>query len=137
MKFLVDTNILSELIKPQPNQDVVQWAFRNESSFVVNPIVIGELWAGILLLPRGKRRERLVEWYKDNVEQLAVVDFDRQSATEWAELLAELRRRGKAMPLKDSLIAASARQHQLTLVTRNTADYRHASVKLLDPFHTS
>jgi predicted nucleic acid-binding protein len=62
------------------------------------------------------------------------LDFDAGAAREWAALLAELKRNGRAMPIKDSLIAATARQHRLTVVTRNTEDFTHTGVPVLNPF---
>ena len=63
-----------------------------------------------------------------------VIDLDVGTASVWASLLARLRRNGQAMPVKDSLIAASALQHDLTVVTRNTADFQNTGVRLLNPF---
>ena len=63
-----------------------------------------------------------------------LVDIDSGTASTWSALLVRLRKNGKAMPVKDSLIAASALQHKLIIVTRNTTDFKHAGVKLIDPF---
>lgn len=65
---------------------------------------------------------------------MRVLDMDATTAAEWAGLLADLRRKGRAMPVKDSLIAATARQHGLTVATRNISDYSNAGVKLINPF---
>jgi predicted nucleic acid-binding protein len=132
--FLVDANVLSEPTKPQPSARVVDWLRVNEGQLAVNPIVLGELEYGILLLPSGRRRERLLEWFSVGVRRLKVVAFDAVTATEWATLLAELKHAGLAMPIKDSLIAASARQHQLTVATRNVSDYSSAEVVIVNPF---
>jgi hypothetical protein len=66
-----------------------------------------------------------------------VVAFDGETASNWSRLLAELHRKGRAMPIKDSLIAASARQHRLTVATRNVTDYKYAGVSLANPFATN
>lgn len=132
--FLVDANVLSEASKPHPVETVVTWLRANDRRLVVNPIILGELEYGILLLPAGKRRTQLEKWFADGVHVLRVLDLDGDTARIWASLLAELKRKGRAMPLKDSLIAATARQHRLTIATRNTQDYRHAGVTLVNPF---
>ena len=134
MDYLVDANVLSEATKPQPTAEVLDWLRMHERRMVVNPIILGELEYGILLLPPGRRRTRLVKWFAEGAKQLHVLDIDADTARVWAELLAELKRKGLAMPVKDSLIAATARQHRLTVVTRNVSDYRHAGVALVNPF---
>jgi len=137
MDFLVDANVLSEATKPEPTLSVIDWLGAHERHLVVNPIILGELEYGILLLPAGRRRTRLQKWFADGAKKLYVLDMDADTANVWAELLAELKRKGRAMPLKDSLIAASARQHQLTVVTRNINDYRYAGVALVNPFESN
>jgi predicted nucleic acid-binding protein len=87
-----------------------------------------------LLLPAGKRRTRLVKWFADGVKHLAVLEIDDGTAHVWAQLLAGMKRKGRAMPIKDSLIAATALQHGLVLATRNVDDYRHCGVQMVNPF---
>ncbi|MFV2074333.1 MAG: PIN domain-containing protein [Thermoanaerobaculales bacterium] len=134
MKYLVDANVLSEPTKPRPRAMVIQWLRRNESELVLSPIVLGELQFGILLLPAGRKRTRLLTWFAAGAQGLPVIEFDAATADTWARLLADLKRKGRAMPIKDSLIAATARQHKLAVATRNVADYQHARVKLVNPF---
>jgi toxin FitB len=134
VRFIVDANVLSESTKPRPSARVVEWLRKNERRIAVNPIVLGELEFGILLLPAGRRRKRLLDWFKEGVQTIRVVDLNAETAAVWARLVAELKRSGRAMPVKDSLIAATARQHSLTVATRNTADYQHAGVTLINPF---
>jgi toxin FitB len=136
VNFLVDANVLSEATKPQPASSVVDWLRKHDRRLVVNPIVLGELEYGILLLPVGRRRTQLQKWFFDGVKRLHVLDLDIDTARVWAGLLAELKRKGRAMPLKDSLIAATARQYRLTVATRNVDDYRHAGVTLVNPFES-
>ncbi len=134
MKYLADTNVLSEPTKPQPHAAVIEWLRRHESELVVSPIVLGELQYGILLLPAGRKRTRLLEWFAEGVKRFPSLDFDTATAEAWARLLARLKRKGQAMPIKDSLIAAVAIKHELMVVTRNIADFQHANVKLVNPF---
>jgi len=134
MKFLVDANVLSEPTKPAPHPGAMAWLRSNEAELAVDAIVLGELEYGILLLPGGRKRTLLQQWFSTGIKRLKTLDFDRDSASAWAGLLARLKKKGHAMPIKDSLIAASALAHGLTVATRNTADYRHAGVPLTNPF---
>jgi len=134
MPFLVDTNVLSEVTKPEPDGGVVVWLKDNEEELAVDPIVIGELRTGILCLPSGARRRRLEEWFQRVSGSLHCLSWDFETGMRWAQLLASLRKAGVAMPLKDSLIAASALQHGLTVATRNERDFRKAGVRVLNPF---
>jgi toxin FitB len=134
VKYLVDADVLSEATKPAPAQRVVDWLRKFDRDLAVNPIILGELEYGILLLPAGRRRKRLLEWFEGGVGQLNVIDFDAATAGVWAKLLADLKRKGKAMPIKDSLIAATAKQHGLIVATGNVADFRYAGVQNVNPF---
>lgn len=134
MKYLVDANVLNEATKPKPTSAVVDWLIRHDEQLAVNPIILGELEYGILLLPAGRRRLRLIDWFAEGIQRLNVLELDAATARIWAKLLAELRRKGRAMPIKDSLIAATARQHHLVVATRNESHFRDAGVKIANPF---
>lgn len=133
-RFLADADVLSEVTRSRPQAAVMEWLERNETLLVVNPIVLGEIEFGILLLAPGRRRNKLTNWLNEGPLNLPIVALDRTTAQVWANLVARLRRIGKSMPVSDSLIAASAIQHGLTVATRNTNDYRHAGVSLVNPF---
>lgn len=133
MRYLVDANVLSEATKPEPDPRVVDWLVREQREFVVDPIILGELRFGILLLPRGRRRDRLERWFDEGVARLQCVDWDASTGLRWAKLLADLRAAGRAMPIKDSLIAATALTHRLAIVTLNVRDFAAAGVELIDP----
>jgi toxin FitB len=135
VKFLVDANVLSELTRAAPNERVIEWLRRNEREIAVDPVILGELKFGILILPRGKKRRRLETWFDEGIRRIHCVPWEPVTALRWAELLASLRRSGRAMPVKDSLIAAAALVHGLTLATHNRADFEKADgVKIIDPF---
>ena len=134
MTFLADANVLSETTKPVPDAAVVDWLRQNERAIVVDPVVLGEIRFGILLLPRGRRRARLERWFDGGVERLHCLPWDAATGLRWAELLADLRASGQAMPIKDSLIAATALVHGLVVATRNRTDFEKAGVDVLDPF---
>ena len=134
MKYLVDANVLSEATKPAPHASVVAWLRNNEREIAVDPIILGEVRFGILLLPKGRRRSRLERWFDDGVQRVQCIPFEAKTALRWAELLAALRRSGRAMPIRDSLIAATALAHGMTVVTHNRRDFEKAGVKIVDPF---
>lgn len=134
MNYLVDANVLSEATKPAPNSKAIEWLRHNERAIAVDPIILGEMRFGIHLLPAGKRRRRLETWFDEGVAGIVCVPWDALTGLRWAKLLAELRKSGESMPIKDSLIAATALVHDLIVVTRNTHDFRKARVKVLDPF---
>ena len=134
MKYLVDANVLSEATKPAPDGRVVAWLREHEHELAVNPIVLGELEYGILQLPPGRRRTRLEHWFTHGVKRIRHLDFDTACAAAWARLLAKLKKQGLAMPVKDSLIAATALANGLIVATRNTHDFRNAGMKVENPF---
>jgi Predicted nucleic acid-binding protein, contains PIN domain len=133
VKHLVDANVLSEATKPDPDPRVVEWLRRNERSIVVDPIVLGEVRFGILLLARGTRRAELERWFEQGVRRIQCLPWDSAVGLRWAQLLADLRRRGQPMSIKDSLIAASALAHDLVFATLNQRDFKPARVRLVDP----
>ncbi len=132
-RYLVDANVLSEATKPVPDERVVEWLGHNEPEVAVDPIILGEIRFGILLLPRGRRRSRLERWFEDGVQGLQCIPWEASTGLRWAELLATLRAAGRAMPIKDSLIAATALAHDLVVVTLNRRDFDAAGVALVDP----
>ena len=134
MRFLVDANVLSEPTKAKPDDTVVEWLRRHERDIGVDPVILGEVRFGILLLPKGKRRTRLERWFEAGVRRLHCLPWEAETGLRWAELLASLRASGRVMPVKDSLIAATALLHDLTVATRNRADFEKARVKIVNPF---
>ncbi len=137
MRCLVDANVLSEATKPDPDPRVVDWLTRAERELVVDPIILGELRFGILLLPRGQRRTRLERWFDEGAARLHCIAWEADTGLRWAKLLADLRAAGKAMPIKDSLIAATALTHDLAIATLNLRDFAAAGVQLIDPARSS
>lgn len=134
MRYLVDVNVISEATKPQPDARVVSWLRHHEAELLLDPVVLGEIRLGILLLPRGKRRRLLETWFDQRVGTMVCLAWEATTALRWAELLATLRGKGLAMPLKDSMIAATALAHGLTVATRNVGDFKKAGVPVINPF---
>lgn len=134
MKYLVDVSVLSEPTKPQPEARVVEWLLANHAEIVIDPIVVGEMWEGIIALPEGRRKQNLVAWFRQSPSGLICLEWTRRTAVVWAELRDEVRRRGFTVPVKDTMIAATAKLHNLTVATRNVADFTRCGVPVLNPF---
>jgi predicted nucleic acid-binding protein len=134
VNYLVDANVLSEPTRPQPSAAVVDWLRAHERQFAVDPIVLGEIRFGIYLLPAGKRRRRLERWFEQGIAHIECLPWDAATGLRWSKLLADLRAAGMAMPIKDSMIAATALVHGLKMVTRNQKDFRKAGLEVVDPF---
>ena len=134
MRYLVNANVLSEPTKQTPDARVVEWLRTHEPDIAVDPVILGELRFGILILPAGKKRTGLERWFDAAAGRLHCLPWEADTGLKWAELLARLRTTGKAMPIKDSLIAATAAVHGLAVATRNRADFANAGVRIVDPF---
>lgn len=132
-RYLVDANVLSEATKPAPDARVIDWLGHNEPEIAVDPIILGEIRFGILLLAPGRRRSRLERWFEGGVQRLQCIPWEATMGLRWAALLATLRAQGRAMPIKDSLIAATALSHDLAIVTLNRRDFDAAGVRIVDP----
>ena len=86
------------------------------------------------ILPKGKKRTAVEGWFNAGAARLHCLPWDAETGLKWAEVLARLRASGKAMPIKDSLIAATAAVHGLAVATRNRTDFVNAGVRVVDPF---
>ena len=135
MNYLADTNAVSEFKKKLPNQNVLDWfAARREESIFLSVITVGEIAKGIakIIDPVGKAK---YEAWLDNL----VVRFDRRIlpisvkiARRWGKLYGSLQQTGRVLPNWDSLIAATALEHDLTIITRNEADFDSTGAKILN-----
>jgi toxin FitB len=134
MTYLVDANVLSEPTKPVPSSKVIDWLTANERNLAVDSIIVGELCVGILSLPHGRKRRQLEHWFEDVLQTIDCLPWDVTISRRWAKLVVDVKRKGDTLPLLDSMIAATALQHELTVATRNTRDFERAGVKVLDPF---
>lgn len=135
--YLLDTNVISEPIKPQPRSSVMEWLGRHRrADLFVSVITLGEVANGIERLEAGAKRNRLTVW-QDTLEatQFAgrVLPVTRAIAVEWGQLEA---RYGRTLARLDTLIAATARLHGFAIVTRNTRDFDHLPVGVINPWIT-
>lgn len=138
MKFCLDTCLISELVKKEPNAAVVRWLDRqDEARLFLSVLTLGELQKGISKLPAGSKRDALQTWVEhDLVERFAgrILAIDQETALAWGRLQGEAEQRGERLPVMDSLIAATALAHGLVVVTRNTKDIERCQVKVCDPW---
>ncbi len=136
--FLLDTNIISELRTPRPEPRVLAWMeAADESLLYLSVLTLGEIRRGAALLAQGKRRTQLEIWLE--VELRArfagrIVPIDAAIADRWGLITAEAKRKGIALPVIDSLLAATALHHNLTVVSRNATDFISTQVQVLNPW---
>lgn len=138
VKYLLDTNVIAELVKPTPNQDVVRWVdARDEQQLYVSVITIGELLRGIAKHPQPARQTLLAAWVNDQlVPRFAarIVPVSLTVMRTWADMTVECERRGRPLPAIDSLIAASALSINAKIVTRNVSDFVATGVDVVNPW---
>lgn len=138
MTFLLDTNVVSEWVKPRPEPRVVAWlANVDEDRVFLSIVTVGELRHGIERLPASRRRERLDEWLRDELSQRfegRVLPIDTAVANAWGTIVAQRERSGRPISTVDAFLAATADVHGLTLVTRNASDFRSSVKTVFDPW---
>lgn len=138
MKYLLDTCLISELVKESPNASVLGWLDKqDEDQLYLSALTIGELQKGISKLADARKKEELQIWLSSDLGsrfERRILNIDTEVAVRWGELIGEAERRGKRLPVIDSLIAATAAVHNLTVVTRNTGDLEECAVRVLNPW---
>lgn len=138
MNFLLDTNVLSEVQRPQPEARVLTWLDQvDEDRTYLSVLSVGEIARGVAQLEDGRRKAALQSWLDIDLparfgERLLPVD--RETALIWGQMMADAKRAGRGLPVMDGWIAATALRAGLTLVTRNTRDFAGISIDLLDPW---
>ncbi len=140
MRYLLDTCVLSELVKSTPDVHVLQWfEARKAHELCISAMTWGELQRGVTRLPESKRRSTLTLW----LEQLQIgfenriLAFDQKVSEVWAHMTVRAETQGKSMGAYDSIIAATARAHECKLVTRNVRDFANAGIDVLNPWSSS
>lgn len=136
MSYLVDTNVFSEKLKPRPDEKVVAGLDQNESELFVSTLTITEIRRGIERLPEGKRRDQFQQWLTSLNQAMAdsILSFNRAVAHTLGQMQGQLDLKGIKLSPFDSIIAATAIRHGLTVVTRNERDFKEAPVRMLNPF---
>jgi predicted nucleic acid-binding protein len=135
MKYLLDTNVVCEATAKHPAAMVLAWIEAHAHECFLSSLSLGEIWKGLHRLPERKRKRGLVRWADELESDFAgqILGFDTMTLKSWGKLYAKHEAKGFSMDVMDSLIAATALVHQLTVVTRDTADFP-ADVKTLNPW---
>ncbi len=135
MSYLIDTNVLSELRRREPDPGVVIWfEERPATTLYLSVLTVGELRKGVEALPKGKRKRKLTDWLDIALPEFfagRILSIDAKVANRWGRLLAAAK---QPLPAIDSLLAATALTHNLRLVTRNVRDFRHPGLELINPW---
>jgi predicted nucleic acid-binding protein len=138
VSFLIDTNVVSEWVRPRPNPRVVAWfAETDEDRIFLSVVTLAELRRGVARLAESRRRNLLDEWLRHELPlrfEARVLAIDTVIAAAWGDVMAERENRGQPMSTMDAFIAATARVHRLILVTRNAADFEGSVPGLVNPW---
>jgi len=138
VKYLLDTCLISELVKKSPNVSVLGWLDKqDEDQLYLSALTIGELQKGISKLADARKKEELQIWLSSDLVfrfEGRILNIDTEVAAHWGRLIGEAESRGKRLPVIDSLIAATAAVYNLTVVTRNIGDLEECSVRVLSPW---
>ena len=140
MRYLLDTCVVSELVKQTPSSRVIRWIEQQEElSLYLSVITFGEIHKGIGRLPAGRKQRELYEWVEGQLSRRftgRILDVDKDIALRWGEISALSGKAGRTVPVLDGLLAATALTFGLTFVTRNTGHVLETGVRLLDPWET-
>lgn len=138
MKYLLDTCVVSEMIRPKPSIKVTTWIKNeDEGNLFISVLTFGELHKGIEKLDESKKKEALHNWVETDLKErfrTRILDIDLQTAMIWGKIQGMAERTGKPMPAIDSLIAATGIIHRFTVVTRNISDMKESGVVLFNPW---
>ena len=136
--FLLDTNVISELVKPHPEANVSAWIeSTDESLLYLSVLTLGGIRRGIAVLPQSRRRATLEAWLEKDLRMRfedRILAVDQEVADRWGLLTAAARRNGIVLPVIDGLLAATALEHNLTLVTRDTGQIPSMGVSVFNPW---
>jgi predicted nucleic acid-binding protein len=138
VRYLLDTCVVSEFVKPRPSAKVVAWlAERPEVATHLSVLTLGEIEKGITRLPSSRRRRELAQWLEQELRPRfrgRILQVGEEIAVLWGRLHGEAELRGEPLPVVDCLIAATALTHDLTVVTRNISDIARAGARVDDPW---
>ena len=125
MRYLLDTNVLSEGAKHRPDSGVASWLVQHEAGDAISVLTIGELTKGAFFLSDRTKRKRILAWIAEIEESFddRVLPLNRDILIAWGKLCGTYEATGRRWPVLDSLLAATAMVHDLTIVTRNASDF--------------
>lgn len=139
--FLLNTNIISELVKPKPEANVTEWVENTAESLLhLSVLTLGEIRRGIAALPQSRRRVTLEAWLDKDLRarfEGRILLIDHEVSDRWGLLTAAARSRGIVLPVIDGLLAATALEHNLTLVTRDTGQIPLMGVPVFNPWENN
>lgn len=138
MNYLLDTCVISELVRPEPNLSVQEWLQTIPSDTIfLSVLTIGEIRKGLVKLPRSKKKEQLALWLTTLLEdyKTRIIPIDLAVSETWAIIQGKAEQKGNPMPTIDGLIAATALTHNLWLVTRNENDFKPSQVPIVNPWN--
>jgi toxin FitB len=139
--YLLDTCLLSELLRKEPRSSVVAWLKgQSEQELYVSVLTLGELRKGIAKLASDVRRRELESWVDRDLKGrfgARLLGVDEGIATAWGSLCGEAERRGQPLPVIDSLLAATAQVRQLVVATRNVDDFERCGATVVNPWEPS
>jgi predicted nucleic acid-binding protein len=135
VSWLLDADVLSQPVKAHGNRAVIEWLEREQDACYTSTIVIAQI-AYWVRAKEGRARTRLQQWLRRSIEGLEgrILSFNVATAHVWADQRFLLEQAGQLMPVEDSYIAATARRHDLTIVTGNDRDFRRPGLKVFNPF---
>jgi predicted nucleic acid-binding protein len=138
LKYLLDTCLVSELVRERPDQGVLEWIEQqDEQALFLSVLTLGELHKGVAKLPDGRKKNQLRHWLDDDLQTRfsgRMLDIDASIATLWGRIQGEAEQRGSRMPVIDSLLAATAQANGLAVVTRNGTDMAGSGVEIINPW---
>jgi toxin FitB len=136
--FLLDTNVPSELTRPKPDAQVEKWLDdADDEQLFFSVVSLGEIFKGLTILPESKRRQQLQHWLDETLRpwfEGRILPVSEPIAERWGILAGECQLKGRPLKVADGLIAATALEHGLTLVTRNVKDFSDLNVRVFNPW---
>ena len=136
-RYLLDTNIISNVTKPEPSESLLAWmAEQDDQDIFISSLTVGEIWRGVLQTPAGRKRDHLEAWFAGPEGPPAlfagrVLPFDQKAGVVWARLMAEGRVKGRPRSALDTIVAATAEANDCVVVTDNEKHF--ADVEIINP----
>ena len=139
MNYILDTCVISELVKPLPNENVLEWIEKqSEDNLYLSVITIGEIQKGISKLPESNKKTSLQTWLDNDLKirfESRILPIDEKIAKEWGKIQGISEKAGNKLPVIDSMIAATGLFHKMTIVTRNIDDMQISGLEIFNPWN--
>ena len=134
MTYLADANLICEETKTHASPRACLWLTEHSENIAIDAVVLGEIWDGIVALPDGRKKRDLEGWFSRLRKAVVCLPWTDETAVAWGSLRQEVRQRGFTVAIKDTMIAATAKLHGLTVATRNVDDFNRCGVPVVNPF---